>query len=618
MNKILRYSFVALMAMVMGNVYADDITDALTWEGLGLDGASSSYNEFSGKTVTSSAVYAGTASSGQGQYIQLRTKNSNEGIITTTSGGKLKSVTISFNAKTTDRAIEIYGKNEAYASAADLYGDAKGTLLKSIAANENTKTLIVEGDYAFVGLKSANGAIYVDKIEITWEGSAAPQTTGQVWDFTVLPTQVIDGTGNMTCNIDGGVLPDDEGAGWGIIYNNAGIADGTEFMAKAGEVFEPTKGLKWSALPNEKMVIYRNYPVEYNGKPQGGRYLFTNKACEVMIPAKAGQVIEIIAGTAKNNKKITSQDVVETFETSDGEVLKGALVDGTTNFDYKPYTLTVAIDNPYISFENNIAIQKITVKDAGDTPAEGGMAWNFTNWSDATVAALKAEAAKGISGGTWSDVESETKTSEWPKDKCYWQVAVQPNDLKAGDVEIIETKGLKFTNTSDRALAIAVNYPLADQDESKAFGPYHGGAYLWLGGKNINYFIIPNVAAGSVIEMGVESHKITDARGVKLFAGTDETGTELKAPDGTDVAYPKTYTEQKWQMPADATTTDVCVRNNNGCHIYFIKVVSDASGISTVKAQKVQNGAIYNLAGQKVGKDYKGIVIVNGRKYIQK
>ena len=69
MNKILRYSFVALMAMVMGNVYADDITDALTWEGLGLDGASSSYNEFSGKTVTSSAVYAGTASSGQGQYI---------------------------------------------------------------------------------------------------------------------------------------------------------------------------------------------------------------------------------------------------------------------------------------------------------------------------------------------------------------------------------------------------------------------------------------------------------------------------------------------------------------------------------------------------------------------
>lgn len=42
------------------------------------------------------------------------------------------------------------------------------------------------------------------------------------------------------------------------------------------------------------------------------------------------------------------------------------------------------------------------------------------------------------------------------------------------------------------------------------------------------------------------------------------------------------------------------------------------SAIETVKAAKVANGAIYNLAGQKVGKDYKGIVINNGRKMIQK
>ena len=30
------------------------------------------------------------------------------------------------------------------------------------------------------------------------------------------------------------------------------------------------------------------------------------------------------------------------------------------------------------------------------------------------------------------------------------------------------------------------------------------------------------------------------------------------------------------------------------------------------------NSSIYNLAGQKVGKKYKGIVIVNGKKYMQK
>lgn len=45
----------------------------------------------------------------------------------------------------------------------------------------------------------------------------------------------------------------------------------------------------------------------------------------------------------------------------------------------------------------------------------------------------------------------------------------------------------------------------------------------------------------------------------------------------------------------------------------------DPSGIESVKTTaKAGNNAIYNLAGQKVGKDYKGLVIKNGRKLIQK
>lgn len=41
------------------------------------------------------------------------------------------------------------------------------------------------------------------------------------------------------------------------------------------------------------------------------------------------------------------------------------------------------------------------------------------------------------------------------------------------------------------------------------------------------------------------------------------------------------------------------------------------TAISSPKATNVKS-AIYNLAGQKVGKDYKGIIIVDGKKYIQK
>ena len=42
------------------------------------------------------------------------------------------------------------------------------------------------------------------------------------------------------------------------------------------------------------------------------------------------------------------------------------------------------------------------------------------------------------------------------------------------------------------------------------------------------------------------------------------------------------------------------------------------AGIETVKAAVKADGAIYNLAGQKVGKSFKGIVVKDGRKMIQK
>ena len=46
--------------------------------------------------------------------------------------------------------------------------------------------------------------------------------------------------------------------------------------------------------------------------------------------------------------------------------------------------------------------------------------------------------------------------------------------------------------------------------------------------------------------------------------------------------------------------------------------VPDPSGINTINATKAENGAIYNAAGQKVNAGYKGLVIKNGKKYVNK
>ena len=44
----------------------------------------------------------------------------------------------------------------------------------------------------------------------------------------------------------------------------------------------------------------------------------------------------------------------------------------------------------------------------------------------------------------------------------------------------------------------------------------------------------------------------------------------------------------------------------------------DDTAVKTIKTVKAQNGAIYNLAGQKVSADYKGVVIINGKKVLNK
>ena len=52
--------------------------------------------------------------------------------------------------------------------------------------------------------------------------------------------------------------------------------------------------------------------------------------------------------------------------------------------------------------------------------------------------------------------------------------------------------------------------------------------------------------------------------------------------------------------------------------IKIIDLDGDGTGIEAVKANQLANGAIFNLAGQKVNANYKGVVIQNGKKFIQK
>ena len=147
-----------------------EIDDVLTLSTTGITGTN--YASWSNKTVTSSAVYAGQ-SAGSYQSIQLRSKNSNSGIVTTVSGGKLTKVTVDWNENTSGRTLDVYGKNSAYTDPSDLYdASGKGTKIGSIASDSETE-LVVTGDYTYVGVRSNNGALYMDAITFTWAGTGA-------------------------------------------------------------------------------------------------------------------------------------------------------------------------------------------------------------------------------------------------------------------------------------------------------------------------------------------------------------------------------------------------------------------------------------------------------------
>ena len=278
----------------------------------------------------------------------------------------------------------------------------------------------------------------------------------------------------------------------------------------------------------------------------------------------------------------------------------------------------LTVEGERTTYKETIELKNVKVIDIKKAAAEAQV-WDFTKWSDATVAALKADAAASKTAG-WSDVEKAADAeagadpTETSKDNCFWSVA-EPNEdgtLSANGVVIEELKGLVWNKAYaiKRSLAIAVNYPVA-------LSEYAGGAYLWLGGgKNkIPCFTIPGVKAGSTITMEVESHKASDARGVELYTGVDADGLVDAATKIGDSFTPKEKDSHSWTIDSDC---DVIVYNTNGCHIYKIEVAAGAAGIQAVKTAKTGNGYIYNLAGQRVDANYKGVVIKNGQKMIQK
>ena len=125
-------------------------------------------------TTTNGISYAGQSAAGN-NAIQLRSTNSNSGIVVTNNGSGLfvSKITLTWNTNTESaRKVDIYGRTTPFTAPTELYNtsDPKiGTMAYSDKDENTNKTSItIDGDYTYIGLRSNSGALYLDAIEIVW------------------------------------------------------------------------------------------------------------------------------------------------------------------------------------------------------------------------------------------------------------------------------------------------------------------------------------------------------------------------------------------------------------------------------------------------------------------
>lgn len=222
------FSLLTLALLTLSAWAGTTVTDVITASNL--TATSTSYTDFSGVTITSNAVYAGQSAKSADGAIQLRSKNSNSGIVSTASGGKLVSIKIEVASGT--NTIDVYGNTTAYTNASNLYATGESNQGTKIGSLSETGTITVDGDYQYVGIRSNNGAVYISSIEITWEseGGVTPPDPTYTEVTSLAQANALDSAaqfifkGNAVVTYQNGkYLYLRDGSGYGLIFNNAGV-----------------------------------------------------------------------------------------------------------------------------------------------------------------------------------------------------------------------------------------------------------------------------------------------------------------------------------------------------------------------------------------------------------
>lgn len=164
-----------IVAVVAAPTY---VVDKLTANDL--TATNTTYTVFKDVTSTSGIKYAGNSAK-NGSNIQLRSKNSDSGIVSTTAKRILTKVEVEWGTgNASGRTIDIYGYNAAFNDATELY-DTKAVKLGSIVTPSTSFEVPAGTKYAYVGIRSNSRAIYLASISFTWDISSEANSFIDMW-----------------------------------------------------------------------------------------------------------------------------------------------------------------------------------------------------------------------------------------------------------------------------------------------------------------------------------------------------------------------------------------------------------------------------------------------------
>ncbi len=199
--------------------------------------------------------------------------------------------------------------------------------------------------------------------------------------------------------------------------------------------------------------------------------------------------------------------------------------------------------------------------------------WDFTKWSGSTVSQV-------CGAEDWTKDESASK-KYITGDEIRWVLTPTfdaDGNLMAGGSIIEEFEGLRHTGVDPYELAMAFNY--GTTTDGNNWGPFASPSYLWVCG-NSTSIVVPEVKAGSVMKLGVESHNPGNARGFKLTVNGEEIAAQTT----------KEYAEFEYIIPEAATEyVEVSIIATKGCHLYFIEAEVKDLASDPVKVAYLYDG----------------------------